>query len=346
MDEGGIIPGNSASDRTQQLARRFAGAHSAIANWLLYCADPLGSILSPPHAQLSPRQVRKLLKKADVHKVLPSVLQNYPFPTDDAELEEIREEADVRRIERAALSTMLKHHAGLILDAARGLPVELVKGPTFAALYPAGLRPFGDIDLLAAPAALPQLGKILTELGFVRLTESRRDALEDAWTHRDNGLLMVETHTNLVHLPRMRETFSLTYEDLDSAFHRPGALLAVAVVHSGMHYFAWLRHVVDICQAARAIETSEEESLFEQLADRTGTRMVAIVGLSLAYRLFNESRCLDMAQALGSPREYRFARTLIESGVVTASMEGRIVYNGWRRFVFREMLRYGSRKLA
>ena len=117
-------------------------------------------------------------------------------------------------------------------------------------------------------------------------------------------------------------------------------------MHGAMHYFAWLRHVVDICQAARAVVAPEEELLFELLADRTGTRMAAIIGLSLAYRLFGEGRCLEIAQALGSPRDYRFARTLIEGAVLTAPMAGRIVYNGWRRFIFRELLRYGSRQLS
>jgi len=79
--------------------------------------------------QLSNRQVRTLLLKADAHKVLPSVLRHYPFSASDPTLERIRQEADSRRIESAALSTMLRHHTGLILEAASDLPVELVKGP-------------------------------------------------------------------------------------------------------------------------------------------------------------------------------------------------------------------------
>jgi len=342
MGEGSVIHGKSPGSRAARLPWKFAGSSGAIAEWLVHCADPLGSNLRPPQAQLSNRQVRTLLAKADAHKVLPSVLRHYPFAAGDAPLDRIRQDADSRRLERAALSTMLKHHAGLILEAARDLPVELVKGPAFAGLYPPGLRPYGDIDVLTAPSALPQLGDTLADLGFVRLRDTRHDALEYAWVRRDNRLLMVEVHTNLVHLPRMREAFSLTYQDLAGNFQRPGALLAVAVVHGGMHYFAWLRHVVDICQAARAIETSEDETLFEELAGRSGTRMIAIVGLHLAYRLFGERRCLDIAQSLGAPRDYRFARTLLEGAVLTASSNGRLIYNGWRRIVFRELMRNGT----
>jgi hypothetical protein len=286
--------------------------------------------------------VRKLLLKANVHKVLASVLRHYPFSAGESKLEHARQEADSWRVENAALSTMLRHHAGLILHAANDLPVEVVKGPTFAALYPPGLRPFGDIDLLVAPSALPQLNQILSDLGFVGLTESRPNLLEDAWVHRENRMLMVEVHTNLVHLRRMRDAFSLTYDDLVGNFHRPGALLAVAVVHSGLHYFALLRHAVDICQAARGIVSPEDETLFEQLASRTGTRMVAIVGLKLAYRLFGEERCLNIAQALGSSRDYHFTQALVEGTVLTTPFHGRFVYNGWRRVIFRELLRKGA----
>ena len=313
----------------------------AIANWLLHCSDPLGSKLELPLIQLSPRQVRKLMLKADAHKVLPSVLRHFPISADEAKLAPVREEAEARRVEAAALSAMLRHHASLITNAARELPVALVKGPAFAALYPPGLRPFGDIDLLSAPAALPQLASVLRAHGFKRL-ESDPARLEDAWLHCENNVLMVEVHTNLVHLPRMRAAFSLTYEDLEESAETPGALLAVAVVHGAMHYFAWLRHVVDVCQAARALTTTEEESRFESLADRTGTRLAGIIGLMLAYRLFGEVRCLEIARTLGSPSNFRFARLLIEGAVISATLEGRILYNSWRRFVFRELLRHGS----
>jgi hypothetical protein len=319
----------------------LAGLRGPVAAWLLHGADPLGSDLDPPGAPLSARQLRKLYLKANALKVLPSVLRHYPVPDDDAEIEQIRAEADTWRVEAAALSAMLKHHAGAIADAASGLPVALVKGPAFAVLYPQGLRPFGDIDLLAAPSALPTLASILWDQGFRRLTSDPL-RLEDAWIHRDNSVLMVEVHTNLVHSRRMRDAFSLTYDDLAGHFDRPSALLSIAVMHGSMHFFAWLRHVVDILQAARALVTVKDESLFETFTDRTGTRIAAIAGLNLAHRLFGENRCLEIARSLGAPRDYRFARTLIEGAVLTAPMEGRIVYNGWRRFIFRELLRQGT----
>ncbi len=165
--------------------------------------------------------------------------------------------------------------------------------------------------------------------------------LEESWVHGKNCVLNVEAHTNLVHSVRMRAAFSLTYDNIEGNAEASGTLLAIAVMHGAMHYFAWLRHVVDVCQAARAL-TPVEESRFETLADRTGTRLAAIIGLTLAYRLFGELRCLELAQALRQPRKFHSARVLIEGAVITAPMESAIIYNSWRRFVFRELLRHGT----
>ena len=110
---------------------------------------------------------------------------------------------------------------------------------------------------------------------------------ETKWIHRGTGAL-VEVHTDLVHERRMRAAFSLTYQDLEGQHQSPAALLAVAVTHGATHFYAWLRHVVDICQAARALP-AEEEARFEALTLCTGTRFAAIVGLTLAYRLMSRA---------------------------------------------------------
>ena len=343
MDNRGSLRVGPPSDRTAPAAMNFVGAWGPVASWLLHCADPLGSNLNPPHTLLSAPQLQRLLLKADAHKVLPSVLRHYPFPSDDAKLEQLRQQANARRVEAAALSAMLKHHAGEIIEAAAGLPVALVKGPMFASLYPSGLRPFGDVDLLVAPSALPQLASILKAHGFRReKAASDRTRLEHVWVHCKDNVLMVEVHTNLVHSARLRTVYSLTYDDLEGKADSPGTLLAIAVMHGAMHFFAWLRHIVDICQAARSLTTTVEESHFESLTDRTSTRLAAIVGLTLAYRLFAEERCLEIARVAGDPRDFRFARLLIEGAVASATMGGRIVYNTWRRFVFRELLRHST----
>jgi hypothetical protein len=319
-------------------------SHRLVAAWLRHCIDPLGLRPNPPRSFLSPQQTRKLLLKADAHYVLPIALRNFPFPAQDPEFGEVREEANARRIAGLALSTMLNCHAEQILAAAQSLPVAIVKGRTFArSIYPsAALRPFTDIDLLARPEAISQIDSVLLAQGFTRVEEGLSPArLETKWVHSGTGGL-VEVHTNLVHSSRMRRAFSLAYDDLGGHAQTPGALLAVAIVHGTVHYFAWLRHVVDICQAARAVTTDEEEARFEALTTRTGTRSAAIVGLTLAYRLLGEVRCLEIAKALGSVRHAWLAKFLTRSADLTATSNNWLLYNSWRRYIFRELIRYGA----
>jgi hypothetical protein len=316
-----------------------------LGQWLLHCIDPLGPRPNPPPPLLSSQQACKFLIKADAHRVLPATLRNFRLYAEGPEFSQVRLEADSRRVAALALSTMLNYHADLILAAGEHLPIALVKGRTFArTIYPdAGLRPFTDIDLLVRPDALPQLEPMLLAQGFERLQEGSHPPawLETQWIHRGTGAL-VEVHTNLVHMPRMRRAFSLTYEDLETHHQSPAALLTVAITHGAMHYFAWLRHSVDICQAARGLSTLGEEARFEALTARTGTRLAAIVGLTLAYRLIGEPRCLDIAKALGSIRYPWFAKILIRGADLTATSTNWLIYNTWRRFMFRELIRYGA----
>jgi hypothetical protein len=152
---------------------------------------------------------------------------------------------------------------------------------------------------------------------------------------------LVEVHTNLVHDRRLRRAFSLTYQDLEGQDQTPAALLVVAATHGATHFFAWLRHVVDLCQAARALPI-EEEGRLEALTSRTGTRFAAIVGLTLANRVMGEPRCLDIAQGLGSIRHTHIEKILVRGGDLTATSTNWLLYNTWRRVLFRELLRYGA----
>ena len=316
----------------------------SIGTWLRRSIDPLGPRTTRvPKFTLSPRQTRQLLRTAEAHHVLSTVLRNLPFPAQDPAFDQIRQEADCTRIAALALSAMLSQHAERILDKARGLPVTIVKGPTFARrIYPnAGLRPFTDLDLLVRPEASGQLDTVLRDQGFIAVKTGLEPArLETKWIHRGTGAL-VEVHTDLVHGRRMRAAFSLTYQDLEGQDQSQASMLAVAVTHGATHFFAWLRHVVDTCQAARALPP-EEEAHFEALTLRTGTRFAAIVGLTLAYRVMGEPRCLDIAYALGPIRRAHIAKILSQGGALTATSNSWLLYNTWRRFLFRELLRYGA----
>lgn len=316
---------------------------SPVSASLLHFADPLEPVSGSPRISLSSQQLRKLMLKADAHGVLPATLRHFPISAENLEMERVCVEANSRRIQALARSTMLAWHAESIVSADKALAATVVKGPVFAQrLYPPRLRSFADIDILAATEALPQLAAILHSQGFLRVEGLDPRRMEDIWVHHENEVLIVETHTDLVHSARNREAFSLTYDDIEGNADAPGTLLVIAIIHGCIHYFALLRHAVDICQAARALKTTAEESRFESLVDRAQMRLGAVVGLMLAWRLFGEVRCIEVARALGPIRAFRFARLLIEGSVLSAPMNSWIIYNSWRRFVFRELLRYGT----
>ena len=317
----------------------------AVGDWLVHCADPLGSRTAPPHRELSLEEARELVVQADEHGVLPAVLRHYaPFQR-DAMLADVKADALTRHRAKLTYSLMLRAHGEAVMAAAAGLPVAMVKGPVFArTIYPsAGFRNFTDIDLLVASEAEPQLARVLKEQRF-ELAEYDRDPdrQEWKWLHRDNDALMIEVHTNLAHHPELRRAISITYEDLAGIAETPAALLTVALVHGALARYELLRQVVDVCQAARAVDTTEEERRFEALVRQTGARFAAIAGLDLGYRLFGEPRCRELARGLGSARYTALARLLLGRSAITSTMSGTRFLHSWRRQGFRVLLKRGG----
>jgi putative nucleotidyltransferase-like protein len=314
---------------------------SLLGAWLLHCADPLALKSNSPPAILTSQQAKKLVFKAETHGVLPATLRNFPFCSTPA-LIEVGADANSRAVVLHTLSMMLKFHSSSILAETKGLPVALVKGLVFATrIYPKPcFRPFTDIDLLASPDALSSLNSVLLDAGF-RLIEDHPSHRESKWRHKGNTSLLLEVHTNLVHLPRLRRVFSLTYDDLAGDLESTSSLLTIAVMHGAMHYFALLKHVVDVCQAARAL-TARDEARLAGLVERTGTRLPAVVGLTLASKLFGEERCSQIALGLATSRQRLIAQSLVQPSIALATIHNRIEYNLWRRYVFRELLRAGS----
>ena len=314
----------------------------AVADWLVHCADPLGSRAAPPRRELSLEETRELVVQADMHGVLPAILRHYGPIQVDAVLAEVKADALARQRAKLTYSLMLRAHGEAVMAAAAGLPVVMVKGPVFArTIYPSpGLRNFTDIDLLVAPEAHPQLACVLKEQRF-KLAEYDRDAdrQEWKWLHQDNDAVMIEVHTNLAHHPELRQAISIRYEDLAGIAETPAALLIVALVHGALSRYELLRQVVDICQAARAVDTTEQEHRFEALVRRTGARFAAIAGLDLGYRLFDEPRCRDLACGLGSVRYRGLARLLLGRSAITSTMGETRFLHSWRRQGFRALLK-------
>jgi len=91
---------------------------------------------------------------------------------------------------------------------------------------------------------------------------------------------MVEVQTDLVHASSLNAALSLTHRDIVGIAAAPAAQLIVAIIHASAGApFDKLRHVVDICQAARMIATEDDERSFQDLVARTGARLAAKTGL-------------------------------------------------------------------
>jgi hypothetical protein len=342
------------ADKDPRPTTTCAGAASSrldlplIDGWLTHWADPIGPCRPPPARSLSRDELRHLLHAAEMHGVLAAVLQN-GGGTIESQAGDDTVLAEARAHHHAAIgfSLMLSQQANTLIGLIGDLPASVVKGPVFARrLYPdRRLRRFTDIDVLAEREAIPALNEALGQLGF-RLAEAQpaADPREWKWAHGDRGDVVIEVHEDLVHASSLRGAISLTYREIAAgngphAAERPASLLAIAAIHGATHNFERLLHVVDVLQAARAIEGPAEQAELERLIDRTGGRFAAAAGLDLAGRLFGEERCLALSRALGPVRYVRRARWLLDRTVVVSAMDRRRHFHSWRRALFRELVK-------
>lgn len=344
--------------RTHELpdARSFASllrstrSRRRLARWLVYGADPLPGRNRPPRRLPSPPEMAGLIDEAEAHGVLPAVLKKLrPLAAGD-DYAAIFQHADDRLRLLRTHTMMLRHHGEALMQRLAALPAMPVKGPAFArAIYPdPALRLFTDIDLLVAPEALPEIDAALQEEGFALApSEDAADRREWKWVHANNDSIMIEVHTNLVHAESMQGAMSLDYAALAKAGHNPAAaMLAIAIVHGALHQFERMRYVVDVCQAARALTTAEDERRFLEIVRQSGAGLAAAVGLRLAYQLFKEPRCKELLRAVGPMKYQRLAAALIRPAVVTSAMNEARVFHAWRRQGLRELLKRGGLPLA
>ena len=317
--------------------------------WLLHCADPRGSRQEPPRRLLDPAAARELAVQAEAHGVLPAVLRNFPpfsAGREDPAFAGAAADARARYRTARAFVLMLRDEHEALAAGTSGLPMAVIKGPVFARmLYPEPeLRTFTDIDVLVAPVAEPRLAALLAARGYELGDDGTAHVRNEwKWVKRDNPTLMVEVHTDVVHAPSLRASLSLTYDDLAEETETPAGCLMIAIVHGAFsHGFERLQHVVDVCQAARALATDADERRFERLVARTGAQYAAAVSLDLAGRMLAEPRCHEIARALGLESGIRMARVLIDRTVLTTTKTPRRVIHSWRRQLFRELLKRGG----
>ncbi len=313
---------------------------SLLDDWIVHCADPIGPRATPPPWLLPPQHIDRLVEQAEAHGVLGAVLQNFPAFASEPAFAVSRKAARDRNRANAAFSLLLRREAEILMADVGDQPAAVVKGPVFARwLYPEpSLRCFTDIDILAAPEALPRISEALADHGYILVESHPR---EFKWLHRDNDRVMVEVQTDLVHADSLHQVLSLPYQTVAAAPEAAEALLLIALVHGAGHQYERLQHVVDVCQAARALKEAAEERRFEDLVKATNARFVAVVGLLLAGRILGERRCAEFADALGSTRYVAIARLLLDRTVIMSTMDDRRSRWGWRRQAFRWLIRQG-----
>jgi hypothetical protein len=309
--------------------------------WIVHCADPFGARTPAPRRPLPAVQAGNLVGMAEGHGVLGAVVQNFGAFRDDAAFADAYKLARDRHRANAAFALLLTREAEALTDDLKGLPAAIVKGPVFARrLYPSpSLRSFSDIDVLAAEEALPRIGEVLADRGFHLAEEQER---ESKWIHRDNERVMVEVQTDLIHPDTLHGIVSLPYRGLGQAPEGAAALLLIAIVHGGAHQFERLQHVVDICQAARAVISEADRDAFLAMVHSANARYLAYGGLMLASRLFGEPRCRELALALGPVRYRVAARLLLDRTTVMSSTDWRRGLHNWRRQDFRILIRWNA----
>lgn len=315
-----------------------------IAPALVFAADPAHQGVPPPGA-LSAEDGAYLIDQARGQAVLPAVLRSLrarPDP-EPAFAQALSDGAAQARL-FAAHSMMLRGFADALLRDLAGEPVVLVKGLAFArAIYPdPQLRPFTDIDLVLAPEARPRVEEALAARGFAF---AEHDIFGTAkWVHRQNDALMVELQPNLVQSHNVQTRMSLSYADLACVgANTPAAHLMIAAVHgAAQHQFENLRQAVDILQAARGIATVADERQVEAIVARTRGRLAVVASLELAWRLFGDPRCREIARGLGPVRFALPARLLLTRAAILSTSTPRAVYYKWRRPSFRALLLRGQ----
>lgn len=202
-------------------------------SWLPILADPTGVRMPLPARPMTPRQLERLVERADLHGVLPAVVDHLSALAREqgperivtgagqTSLDELLAPARQRLLDRATCCLLLRAQLREIIAAfiSTGIPAIVLKGADVAdRLYPSPhLRPFTDIDLLVPPGARHAAGENLTRLGYQPLAARMKHAegyAECSFHRSGTPGGVVEIHWNLVNSPTLRRAVSVEYADL------------------------------------------------------------------------------------------------------------------------------------
>ena len=283
-----------------------------------------------------------------LRKLTGTLPQAPPYPT---LIDAVRE----RQLLANAHALVLEAHALHLTTAidAQGLNAVIVKGQVFAkALYDrASDRPFTDVDVLAHPASVPEIGTILEEAGFLlyrkRMFDKSARNMEQKWVHKDNRNILIELHGNLVHYAGLRWRVSFGYDDYRTASGNGefpnAAYFMTAVIHaSAGHKFHRLQLIADVMQAARKLSDEDIRHL-NAVLDSLRARLEVLVCLDLVCALFGDEASRHVRDSLSPGRDYRFARTLVTPAAVIDTWNDAGHRSRMRRHAFRWVQRIAPR---
>jgi Uncharacterised nucleotidyltransferase len=334
--------------------------------WLLALADPEGSRAELPRQCLDAESVAWLCVQAELHGVLPAVLQQVDrllrdepgrflsTPELNANVSAALNPMRQRRAERAAIALFLGAESRKIPMALRAAGVEAIvlKGAEFAArLYqPPALRSFNDVDLLVRGSDWEIVSATMSRLGYVPQETKLKHAggySERTWEHPAIPGAMVEVHDDLVNSPTVRRGVSVRFEDLplergvEGQFRAtPAGLLIIAAVHgAASHSFDKLQHLCDLTQIVRGRSGLIDEASLRDCMLKTGADFSVALGLDLAARVFHETAAVDLLARLKPRWPRRAARLLITPESVARSQGQRRAGASWRRQTLRQMLK-------
>jgi len=312
--------------------------------WLLHLSDPAGTQV--PELAL-PADCAPLLRLADAHGVLPTVMARLPAATRAAAMETWRS-----RLEGGAVQTLVLRQVGQRLTgafAAAGLPALVVKGPSFAdRLYQAPCwRPFTDLDLLLHRHDLPAAAAVMRQAGFqpeaIALKHEAAAYGEEKWVAELSGIgVLVELHWDMIGSPTLRQgrRVDLALLQAEDGATSPAALLLVAAVHAAYgHAFDRLQPLVDLLQAARGAAGEIDRGWLARRIAEGGLGPGVALALELAARAFAAPACATLRRELGLRRPPLSIRRLMSPGVVIAAEGGGHWLQAWRRQAVREWLK-------
>lgn len=249
--------------------------------------------------------------------------------------------------ERVRIATgvtmLLEAHATRIVRElnVRGLPHRLVKGAAFAAsLYPdVSDRPYTDVDILVPAENLGDVEEVMREAGFTMAILPRPEKSElyreQKWIREGEPHLLVEVHTDLVHLPTLRQRVTFGFREAEIADHGGTApasgQLLTAVVHGAIgHKFHQLKLAVDVLQAIRRL--GDTMPLAIEAAHRLNLTFEVAAAASLVGRLFpgaaEDPRIAELGALVETPL------WLDRDTITNAHLRGDI-RSRFRRFAFR-----------